>query len=77
MLENEIEHITPEVGDVFESKFVRYMVLIGTEAYTHCLVDDDGLEIRNIPTFYLIEKCKYLGKSKANINYLFKTENEE
>ena len=61
----------PEAGDVFESHFVKYMVLISTEVYAHCLVDDNGLEIRNISTFYLKEKCKYLGKSKANIKELF------
>jgi hypothetical protein len=61
----------PEVGDVFESPFVRYMVLMSTEVYAHCLVDDNGLEIRNIPTFYLKEKCKYLGKSKVSIEELF------
>lgn len=61
----------PEVGDVFESPFVKYMVLISTEVYAYCLVDEEGLEIRNIPTFYLKEKCKYLGKSKVKLEELF------
>lgn len=66
----------PEVGDVFEGKYAKYFVLIGSESYTHCLVDDNGLEMRNLPTFYLKEKCRYLGKSKVNIEQLFEVEND-
>ena len=74
------EHITPEIGDVFQSnedKDVRLHITgknnVGFEA-----VVSDRKEIWDIDSWYFDEKYyTYLGKSKANINDLFKTENEE
>ena len=73
----------PEVGDVWEvsgeicggyCKTIK-VVVINTVNFIHpyCLSED------NEP-FFMCEgeaEFKYLGKSKANIEDLFKTENEE
>lgn len=82
------EHITPEVGDVFarigETKVSNRRI---TSIYKCC--DGDCLihlayldEYNNISEEVVFlsamnKHYKYLGKSKANINDLFKTENEE
>lgn len=71
---------TPEVGDVFQSnedKDVRLHITgknnVGFEA-----VVSDKKEIWDIDSWYFDEKYyTYLGKSKVNIDDLFKTENEE
>lgn len=67
----------PEVGDVFKSPFAKYFVVTSGEEYSYCVVEErEFLEVRKIPTFYLKIRCDYLGKSKVNIEDLFKTENE-
>lgn len=71
---------TPEVGDVFEGKFAKYNLLEVGKVWCEVAAIDkcsDEIRFRAIPLFYLIEKCTYLGKSKANIDDLFKTENEK
>lgn len=71
---------TPEVGDVFQSKEDKNIKLhitgkneVGLEA-----IVSDTKEVWNIDSWYFDERYyTYLGKSKANIEDLFKTENEE
>ena len=69
---------TPEVGDVWKIK--------GKDTLFHIeAVEDAFVTVYILPTVFgravdkkLLEKhCEYLGKSKANIDDLFKTENEE
>ena len=74
------EHITPEVGDVWEN------ILTGQRVNIFYV---DKKEIRawvsfnnSIHLFYFyyekfIKGMKYLGKSKANINDLFEIEGED
>lgn len=75
------EHIAPEVGDVFYSEHFQNKIII-----THkCKMKDNSVAfvlfngIRCWVDFetWITADCKYLGKSKVNINDLFKTENEE
>ena len=80
------EHITPEVGDVFynekldekiyiyklwehdkKGKFAKFLI---KESYGLFL---EAFLLKDIN----FKSMKYLGKSKANISDLFKTENEE
>lgn len=66
------EKYLPEVGDVFESPFAKYFVVITNEVYSQCVVEEQGfIGIRDIITHYLPEKCKYLGKSRVSIKELF------
>lgn len=73
----------PEAGDVFESSFAEYSIVEDGSVWCECAVREKysvvpyNIKFRSLPTFYLTERCKYLGKSKVNINDLFKTENEE
>lgn len=69
----------PEVGDVFEFKTKN-------DHYKFYVIDVDGYDCEVVVTaqnkiwtsYTLISgDFKYLGKSKANINDLFETENEE
>lgn len=67
----------PEVGDVFESPFAKYLVILNYGDYCHCVAKEKTLtDVRKPATFYLTDKCKYIGKSKYKIEDLFKTENE-
>ena len=76
------EHITPEVGDIWELKslevIVRIIYVDGIDVefcyYIPCIdfIKKDKTDYKTFKKLY-----KYLGKSKANINDLFKTENEE
>ena len=80
------EHITPEVGDIFynekldekiyiyklwehdkKGKFVKFLI---KETYGLFL---EAFLLKDIN----FKSMKYLGKSKTNIDDLFKTENEE
>ena len=83
------EHITPEVGDIFEriykTKFSNRRRI--TSIYKCC--DGDCLiHLAYLDKYNSIQEeviflsamnkhYKYLGKSKANIDDLFKTENED
>lgn len=76
---------TPEVGDVWEYQNLKYHIVEkGTyEDFFDGLVDgvkvinEQLLKREGLKTKYLVKEGKYLGHSKANINDLFKTENEE
>ena len=75
------ERITPEVGDVwiveetnvsFYIEGVEEDVIIALQSVGKMLLHEIMID-----TEVLHKHCTYLGKSKANINDLFKTENEE
>ena len=74
------ERITPEVGDVFQStedKDVRLHITGKNKDGLEALVSNKR-EVWDIDTWYFDKDYyTYLGKSKANIDDLFKTENEE
>ena len=71
----------PEVGDVYkdlETDRVYHITLVENDIVWFALIT----KYSGIQVFWQIwnnfrKDCKYLGKSKANINDLFKTENEE
>lgn len=73
---------TPEVGDVwlFKDLGIKVRILFVDEKnieyfyYTPCI---DFISKHTTDTKDFIKLYKYLGKSKVNINDLFKTENEE
>lgn len=67
---------TPEVGDIWINKTGTkkyYVVSLGNN-YVYCLVKGLGISTKY---YDLFRNYTYLDKSKANINDLFKTENEE
>lgn len=72
--------ITPEVGDVFQSVVdtdIRIYIIDKYKGGYEVLVSDKR-EVWDINEWhYWKDDYTYLGKSKANINDLFKTENEE
>ena len=74
------EHITPEVGDVFQSVVdtdIRIYIIDKHKNWYEILVSDKR-EVWDINEWvYWKDDYTYLGKSKANIGDLFKTENEE
>jgi hypothetical protein len=69
-----------EVGDVWEDEDMNIkLLIIYISRYNgsfDCLVHDMDNNIIYTKTFYFLNDCKYLGKSKGNIEDLFKTENE-
>jgi hypothetical protein len=76
---------TPEVGDVWVDGYNRKILITDVydlinNGYAECITTDiwrpEILKSRLIP-FEEFQFLTYLGKSKANINDLFKTENEE
>lgn len=66
----------PEVGDIWVNKTgtKKYYVVSVSNKYVYCLVKGLGISTKY---YGLFQNYTYLGKSKANINDLFKTENEE
>lgn len=70
---------TPEVGDVWEINSAKIYITFSHNGFVdsvrHCCsyVYND----RTYTVNELVRDGKYLGKSKANIDDLFKTENEE
>ena len=73
----------PEVGDVWEDR-QGWRVLIVERRFSHIRAISENFIIRIIdyrgigfPNAENIGNFTYLGKSKVNINDLFKTENEE
>lgn len=73
---------TPEVGDVWEYKYgfdKIYIIEIDLpNGYVRVLKKITGKYIQQREyTTEFFNDCRYLGKSKANIDDLFKTENEE
>ena len=79
LADDKIQAKTPEVGDVFQSKEdtdVRLYVTGINNVGLECLVSNNR-EIWDIDSWYFDENYyTYLGKSKINIEDLFKTENE-
>ena len=76
----------PEVGDIFESNGKKFTIVAlykwqGNVPTTYLLLWDEGRSYYSINMFstdgYKFQDCVYLGHSKANIDDLFKTENEE
>lgn len=66
---------TPEIGDVFSYKHYK-MYVIAVQKDIHCVfLVTDGWKYWVTQSF-VGEYDTYIGKSKANINDLFKTENE-
>lgn len=73
---------TPEVGDVwvFKSLDIKVRIIYADEQtieyiyYSPCI---DFIKKNSTDFKDFIKLYKYLGKSKANINDLFKTDNEE
>lgn len=67
---------TPEVGDVWINKTgsKKYYVVSVSNKYVYCLVKGLGISTKY---YALFQNYTYLGKSKANIDNLFKTENEK
>ena len=76
---------TPEVGDVWGNAFEKYYIeaidILGEKnkkmVRTLKRVNDKYVVQRQYFQENFIEDYRYLGKSKANIDDLFKTENEE
>lgn len=65
----------PEVGDVWENKTGRLRVYITkVDVWGIIGISSSGAAVSK--NMYHLEKYTYLGKSKANIEDLFKTENE-
>ena len=74
------EHITPEVGDVWlHSSGCKYVItMIDIQHLNACSrIWEDGWCDKFWYNDAFTEYNTYLGKSKANIDDLFKTENEE
>ena len=72
------DHITPEVGDVWEYADGHRVYVFDTENMICALaMVKGGLCYDGFKERKFLELHKYLGKSKANIDDLFKTENEE
>ena len=71
----------PEVGDVYENGFYRAVVLQIYYKQVRYMVKDSRCKLRQYkkrsPKEFLSVYTTYLGKSKANIDDLFKTENEK
>lgn len=65
----------PEIGDVWQNKTRRLRVYI-TKVYAWGIIGISSSGAVVSKNMYHLEKYTYLGKSKANINDLFKTENE-
>ena len=71
---------TPEVGDVFQSVIDTDIRVCIIDKYKngYGILISDKREIWDIKEWiYWKDDYTYLGKSKANIEDLFKTENEE
>lgn len=70
----------PEVGDVFVDEDMNIkLLIIYISKYNRsfdCLVHDMDNNIIYTKSLYFLTDCKYIGKSKANLSDLFKTENE-
>lgn len=75
------EHITPEVGDVWQYRYgldkVHILSILSDRIRCVLLIDKRFVQQREYLTERFLEDYRYLGKSKANIDDLFKTENEE
>ena len=79
--ESQMFKLEEEVGDVWIDKFKNRMFVCysdkTTTAFNIMFRINQGLDKYTVLTKEFIKEYTYLGKSKANINDLFKTENEE
>lgn len=68
----------PEVGDVWRSSTCKmFIVRITKKGFVHCVSTDiGGFHTSRTELDFIQKYCIYLGKSKVNIEDLFKTENE-
>lgn len=72
--------ITPEVGDVwkYHNCFPNMLITNVSDKAVDCLYcEEDEFKTLCFEKDIFTKNSKYLGKSKANIDDLFKTENEE
>lgn len=69
---------TPEVGDLYQIYSDKVVIIYVDNRMLDCLIYFEG-RLGTIPFSkkFFNNNAKYLSKSKANINDLFKTENEE
>jgi hypothetical protein len=71
----------PQVGDVWKSKLInglKYVILSKADVGVYVLARyKDGTEDIGYINEDDYSEIKYLGKSKANIEQLFETENKE
>ena len=68
----------PEVGDVFKSKKglqIFHVIKVSKNA-VRCFRKGFILKPETFNKEDFLERCKYLGKSKANINQLFEVDDE-
>ena len=72
---------TPEVGDVWElangSIFHYKYYILEVRVWSDYIEVLSNSMVKTQKNRNFFKNCIYLGKSKANINDLFKTENEE
>lgn len=73
------EHITPEVGDVWQSnrRNAQKIYITHVLGRVYCITEQGVASIRFFSDFGKKGTYRYLGKSKTKIDDLFKTENEE
>lgn len=72
--------VTPEVGDVWidnDAEYKKYIILSADYRTQTVTVLDKHFWKSGFSYEVFIKYFTYLGKSKANINDLFQTENEE
>lgn len=66
---------TPEVGDVLVDEDMNIKIrIIGINKYNgsfECILYDMDNNFIYTKVFYFLTDCKYLGKSKANVEELF------
>ncbi len=68
----------PEVGDLYEILSDKVVIIYVDDEALDCLIYFEGrLGTIPFPIKFFNNNAEYLGKSKANIDDLFKTENEE
>ena len=70
---------TPEVGDVWKDADEQVLIyIIRGDKNKNCeILVSDSKDVWDVQGWQLNEYYTYLGKSKANINDLFKTEQEK
>ena len=70
---------TPEVGDVwiYHNKMIMSVIKVKNDEIDCLFYEDKEYKTYSFQKEHFIKYGYYLGKSKANINDLFKTENEE
>ena len=59
---------TPQVGDVWESPFEKYLILVREKEY--CIFLRSNLSTGSLPEHFF-ERTKYLGRSQVDLSKLF------